>query len=79
MTTMGYPAHAGADLVTSLTTIMFELRDSLFTSSRNNALHFRHNGNDDGSTVRTRPLTVSTSRIAVWSPGHASTTMYHLS
>ena len=33
----------------------FETDDSLFTSSPNNVLRTRLNGDDDGSTVRTRP------------------------
>ena len=56
MATNGYPAHVSADFVTSLTTFMYELQGSLFTS-QNNVLRTRHNGDDDGSTVRTRPHT----------------------
>ena len=55
MATNGYPAHVSPDFVTSLTTFMFELR---FTS-QNNILGTRHNGYDDGSTVRTRPRTTA--------------------
>ena len=53
MATNGYPAHVSAAFVTSLTTFMYELQGSLFTS-QNNVLRTRHNGDDDGSTVRTR-------------------------
>ena len=58
MTTNGYPAHVNADFVTSLTTFMYEFQGSLFTS-QNNVLRTRHNGDDDGSPVLTRPRTTT--------------------
>ena len=58
MATYAYPAHVSADFVTSLTTFMFELQGSLFTS-QHNVLRTRHNGDDDRSTVRTSPRTVT--------------------
>ena len=58
MATNGYPAHVSADFVTSLTTFMYELQGSLFTS-QNNVLRTLNNGDDDGSTIRTRPRTTT--------------------
>ena len=58
MATIGYPTHVGADFVTSLTTFMYELQGSPFTS-QNNVLRTRHKGDDDGSTVRPRPRTTT--------------------
>ena len=58
MATNGFPAHVSADSVTSLTTFMYELQGSLFTS-QNNVLRTRHDGDNDGSTVRTRPRTTT--------------------
>ena len=58
MASNGYPAHVSADFVTSLTTFMYELRCSLFTS-QNNVLRTRHKGDDDASTFRTRPRTTT--------------------
>ena len=62
MATNGYPAHVSADFVTSLTTFMYELQCSLLTS-QNSALRTRHNGDDDGSTFRTRPRTTTTHTV----------------
>ena len=62
MATNGYPAHVSADFVTSLTTFMYELQGSLFTS-QNNVLRTGNNGNDDGSTVRTRPRTTTINTV----------------
>ena len=62
MATNGYPAHVSADFVTSLTTFMYELQGSLFTS-QNNVLRIRNNGDDDGSTVRTRPRTTTINTV----------------
>ena len=58
MATNGYAAHLSADFVTSLTTFMYELQGSLFTSQYN-VLRTRHIGDDDGSSVRTRPRTTT--------------------
>ena len=58
MATNGYPAHVSADFVTSFTTFMYELKGSLITS-QNDVLRTRHNSDDAGSTVRTRPLTTT--------------------
>ena len=62
MATNDYPAHVSADFVTSLTTFMYELQGSLFTS-QNNVLRTRNNGDDDGSTVRTRPRTTTITTV----------------
>ena len=58
---MGYPAHDGADFSTSMSTLMYNFKadDSLFTSSENHVLRTQHNGEDDGSTVRTLPRTTA--------------------
>ena len=58
MATNGYPGHVSADFVTSFTTFMYELQGSIITS-QNNVLRTRHNGDDAGSTVRTRPRTTT--------------------
>ena len=65
----GHPAHVSADFVTSLTTFMYELQGSLFTS-QNNVLRTRYNGDGDGSTVRTRPrtTTINTVRRSCFNP-----------
>ena len=63
MATIGYPAHVSYDFVTSLTTFMYELQDSLFTF-QSNVLRSQHNGDDVEFTVRTRPraTTINTVR-----------------
>ena len=58
MATNGYGAHISADFVTLFTMFMYELQGSLITS-QNNVLRTRHNGDDAGSTVRTRPCTTT--------------------
>ena len=62
MATNGYPAHVSADFVTSLTTFMYEHQGRLFTS-QNNVLRTRNNGDDDGSTVLTRPRTTTINTV----------------
>ena len=62
MATYGYSAHVSADFVTSLKIFMYELQGSLFTS-QNNDLRTRHNGDDDGSTVRTSPPTTTINTV----------------
>ena len=59
MATNGYPAHVRADFVTSF---MYELQGSMFTS-QNNVLRTRNNDDDDGSTVRTRPRTTTINTV----------------
>ena len=54
MATNGYPAHVSANFVTSLTTFMYELQDSLLS---------KNNVDDDGSTVRTRPPTTTINTV----------------
>ena len=62
MATNGYPAHASANFVTSLTMFMYELQGSLLTS-QNNVLRTRNNGDDDGSIVRARPRTTTINTV----------------
>ena len=58
----GYPAHVGADFVTSLTTFMYELQGSLLTS-QNNVLRTPNSGDNDGSTVQTSPCTTTINTV----------------
>ena len=56
MVNKGYPEHVGADFVTSLMRNV-KVDDNLFTSTYNNVLWTRYNGDDDDSTVETRSHT----------------------